>query len=1140
MLNFTPQKDVSTAQNYPWQGDYLGTDMVGQWIGDLAEELGLSGEVDKKTFDLLCENKRPDGSQLTPYNVDGRLIYTDATFNAPKSFSVLYDHFSGTDLGDRVLEIFRREVRRSVRDMEKEMQQPALLRDEEGHALKHPETGKPIQIHPFTGNLLAAEFIHFTARPVEGIPDPHLHAHIPIFNATKNLEDNAIRSAYLRTIRENAPLHEARFHSRLSMAVSQELGFKVSRDGKGFWRIAGVPHSVDRKFSRRTETIEDIAQKIGAGPKAKAELAKLTREAKGNSHFSLKDLHGIWHTLKTEEERAAIDAARHLDTSPELDARCAIERTLASELERQSVISERDLLIGSLKRSFGSCSIEAIEAELGKEHKHIIKSVMNGVTYYTTKEMFEKEQAMFGIAREGRGTFPAFHVSQYQVQDELVANNAEQVAAIRHVLSSNDQIMSVVGGAGVGKTTMAKEMVRGIEESGFNVFAMAPTNDATDVLRQDGFKRVSTLDRFLKNPEKHREARGQVVWCDESGLISVNKMLKLFEIAEDHDFRVILIGDDRQHSSVEAGDALRLLHQKGVVKPAVIRKIVRQRNPEMRAAIKDISIGNIAEGFDALDSLSCIQELCRDESHHQLANDYLGAVQEGKSTLIVAPTHREGHEVTKLVRAGLKKNGILDNDRQVMRLEAVDTTLEQRRDATQYQSGQVLEFHQKARGTKIPGFQIAMNKKGETFEPEPFPSQKRGPGRPPFEGYKQGATERGARLTVIGRDGEGHVYAKNDKGKVCLVPLWDAEKFSVHEPELLPLSPGDKIRFTGNGQTKDGHRIINGRIYDVASIRKNGDIEIRHANKPNAKPWVVSKDFGHLNHGYVTTSIAAQGATVDKVFIAESVSSGRAASMKQFYVSTSRAREGIQVYTEDKEHLLDMVRREGDRLSASELVEASTKAKECETEAAQGASLALVEMVAKHIQWEKAKAKALGLVHSVKEAAASVAQKAIKAGISPVIGQQALAMAGGLGEVKYVAERPNTPQAGETLSRAEIREQAAELGRAFQPNKDEPLREKKSPLKQVSGWVGEPPSSGDRVTELKAEAERTKKTREAEMKERRAAQDDGRGFADKTDARRWDIRAEQQTQREKERKTKNKKLLNDMANRLRAMRNSPE
>lgn len=33
------------------------------------------------------------------------------------------------------------------------------------------------------GNLVWAQFVHKTARPVEGVPDPHLHAHCVVLNA---------------------------------------------------------------------------------------------------------------------------------------------------------------------------------------------------------------------------------------------------------------------------------------------------------------------------------------------------------------------------------------------------------------------------------------------------------------------------------------------------------------------------------------------------------------------------------------------------------------------------------------------------------------------------------------------------------------------------------------------------------------------------------------------------------------------------------------------------------------------------------------------------------------------------------------------------------------------------------------------
>ena len=35
-----------------------------------------------------------------------------------------------------------------------------------------------------TGNMVWAEFIHTTSRPVDGVPDPQLHAHFFVFNTT--------------------------------------------------------------------------------------------------------------------------------------------------------------------------------------------------------------------------------------------------------------------------------------------------------------------------------------------------------------------------------------------------------------------------------------------------------------------------------------------------------------------------------------------------------------------------------------------------------------------------------------------------------------------------------------------------------------------------------------------------------------------------------------------------------------------------------------------------------------------------------------------------------------------------------------------------------------------------------------------
>lgn len=74
--------------------------------------------------------------------------------------------------------------------------------------------------------------------------------------------------------------------------------------------------------------------------------------------------------------------------------------------------------------------------------------------------------------------------------------------------------------------------------------------------------------------------------------------------------------------------------------------------------------------------------------------------------------------------------------------------------------------------------------------------------------------------------------------------------------------------------------------------------------------------------GYVVTSHASQGKTVDRVFVAQGRVSFPASSREQFYVSASRAREQVSIYTEDKEELLDAVSRSDERLTATDLVNA--------------------------------------------------------------------------------------------------------------------------------------------------------------------------------------------------------------------------
>jgi ATP-dependent exoDNAse (exonuclease V) alpha subunit len=151
------------------------------------------------------------------------------------------------------------------------------------------------------------------------------------------------------------------------------------------------------------------------------------------------------------------------------------------------------------------------------------------------------------------------------------------------------------------------------------------------------------------------------------------------------------------------------------------------------------------------------------------------------------------------------------------------------------------------------------------------------------------------------------------------LPLELANRFEVFRSGELELAPGDWVRITHNGTTADGrHALNNGTLYKVKKFDDAGNIVL-------ANGWTVEKEFGHLAHGYVVTSHASQGRTVDVTLIGQAAESFPASSKEQFYVSASRARKQVIVYTSDKEALRDAIEQSDERLTATELVADAVK-----------------------------------------------------------------------------------------------------------------------------------------------------------------------------------------------------------------------
>jgi len=76
----------------------------------------------------------------------------------------------------------------------------------------------------------------------------------------------------------------------------------------------------------------------------------------------------------------------------------------------------------------------------------------------------------------------------------------------------------------------------------------------------------------------------------------------------------------------------------------------------------------------------------------------------------------------------------------------------------------------------------------------------------------------------------------------------------------------------------------------------------------------------HLDQGICVTSHASQGKTVDKVIVSCPVEAFSQCNEAQFYVSMSRARRSINLFTDSKVALREAIARTSQRISALELL----------------------------------------------------------------------------------------------------------------------------------------------------------------------------------------------------------------------------
>ncbi|MEO1808367.1 MAG: MobF family relaxase [Bacteroidota bacterium] len=921
MLRITVSKHAAAAAKYFEEGlskqDYYSEkgEVNGFWHGKLSERLGLEGEVIKKEFEAIASNLNPGtGDQLTVRNSANRRAGYDATFSAPKSVSLVYSMTQDED----ILRAFHGAIQDTMKEVERDMQ----TQIGQGKNKRYENTG----------NIAWAGFTHFRARPVEvetetgkvSVPDPHLHQHCFIFNATWNEKKERFQAIEMGTVKENAPYYEAVFNSKLAKNL-QEHGYAIERNERDF-ELKGFDRPMIEKFSQRTQEIEKKAQELGITyDEDKAALGGKTRQGKRKDLLG-DQLQSIWEDRLSEKEKVLIANAKGSGSNGDpaqgkTIAKDALEYALSHHLERVSVITEKRLLGEAIKKGYGETTPEAI-AEAYQNRTDILSKVdnRNGEKTITTEQALDEEQKLIQATRDGRGNYDPIN-RDYQPKNDLLTD--EQRKAVKGALGSHDFVSIIAGGAGTGKTWSIKEVKYGVEETGMKFHAFAPSADASrGVQQEEGFEGATTIAELLKSEKLQKQVSGGMIWIDEAGMVGNKTMNKLMDLAKEKNARLLLSGDTQQHNSVERGDALRVMETFGGVKPLRITKIQRQETDQYKEAVKHLSDGRMSQGFERLDQMGAIKEVVDMGSlKKEVAKEYVQSVANKENVLVVATTHAQGQAVTASIRDKLKENGLLGKKDHAFTIQKNTSFTEaQKQDATNYQKGMSIQFHQNAKGIK-----------------------------------------RGERFDVLGKDAHGNVRVMGEKKKEQILPLHESQKYSVYQKEQIQLAKGDQLRITQNGSDMTKKRLNNGQILTVQGITPEGNIMAKRG-KTNL---LLSKDYRNFTHGYYTTSPASQGKSVEKVLIMQSSASGRATSKEQFYVSASRGKFGISIYTDDKDFLLKNVQRSTTRTTATEIATNQNLALKDRHQRSIQMYRAAVSKV--HHLWERSKERIANINQTIKQ-----------------------------------------------------------------------------------------------------------------------------------------------------------------------------
>ena len=658
--------DLAAKDDY-YSASQDAQEKPGIWLGSGAEKLGLDGIVQDGELLKIMQGFDPKTGEALAKNAgeESHKPGWDCCFSAPKSVSTVWA-VADQEMRLKIEAAHHKAVGYSIGYLERE-----------ACTTRHGHGGKDHQQVTESGGLIVASYEHSTSRN----QDPQLHTHCLVMNVTPDG-----RGIDLDTREKMAAgsLYRAELAHQL-----KALGFDIERDKNSF-KIGGVNQNLVEQFSsRRAEIQQALNDKNLTSAKAASVAALDTRSAKDEcSRAELFDRwqaagkeHGFTQETVKELTDKSIVKAQNLD-APDRQNEPKAGDQIALELTQQaSTFSQQQHLTSTSNDAVGFMSAAEIEAR-AKQHLEAAEIVALGTHHkadkqdnehiktgerFTTAQVLETESKMIETATKMAGK--ETHQTDREAVKEIAAEKgltALQTKALEHITEAK-QITVLEGHAGAGKSFTLGAAREAFEQAGYEVRGAALSNAAANNLTAEAGIQSASIAKLANSIERGEiELNSRTVLViDESGMVSTNQMSRLVEACENSGAKLVLVGDTKQLSAIDAGSPMRAISEE--IGKGELSEVFRQKSEVQKEIADDFRNGRAGEALQKLDDLGHLK--VHDKADDVLANAakaHLSDLDVGKSSLLIAGTRAEVRDLNLMVREELVNRGDVSRESQVV------------------------------------------------------------------------------------------------------------------------------------------------------------------------------------------------------------------------------------------------------------------------------------------------------------------------------------------------------------------------------------------------------------------------------------------------------------------------------------------